>query len=336
MRAAVFHEEGKPLSLEEVPYPERKEGEVILKVRAAGLCHGDVHLVLGEWSGDLQISPPVILGHEIVGDVVEGGKKFKDGDRVILYSSIGCGKCKYCLSGKPQFCERVSVVGVQRNGGFAEYVSVPEDYLFKVDGDPIHLAPLADAGITAYSAVKGIKRGDSVAVIGTGAVAMIASQMLKSNGADVIMGGRNPSKLAKAEEMGIPTVMMKRKDNMNMSQTLFSYSQKKFDYVLDFVGSQSTLQDSMWLLSREGELRIVGEFGGYLNVPEQLIVLRGLKVKGVLYGSFEDMNGIIKSYQEGKFNTMPVPYKLEEINDAINDLIEDKIIGRAVITPSSD
>ncbi len=335
MKAAVFREEGKPLSLEEVPYPERREGEVILKVKAAGLCHGDVHLLLGEWSGDLQISTPVILGHEIVGDVVEGAKKFKKGERVLLYSSIGCGKCRYCLSGRPQFCDKVNVIGVHRNGGFAEYVSVPEEYLFKVDGDPVHLAPLADAGITAYNAVKGIQEGDSVAVIGTGAVAMIAAQLLKSNGAEVIMGGRNPSKLAKAEEIGIPTVMMKRKENMNMSQTLFSYSQKKFDYVLDFVGSQSTLQDSMWLLSREGELRVIGEFGGHLDVPEQLIVLRGLRVKGILYGSLHDMEGVIKSYQEGKFKTMAVPYKLEEINDAINDLIEDKIIGRAVIMPSS-
>ncbi len=334
MRAAVLRDEGKPLSLEEVPYPRKEEGEVILKVKATGLCHGDVHLILGEWKGDLQLDLPVILGHEIVGEVVEGGRKYRKGDNVLVYSSIGCGNCKYCLTGSPQYCERVKVIGVQRNGGFAEYVSVPEDYLFKVEGDPLHLAPLADAGVTAFNAVKDIKKGDSVAVIGTGAVALIAAQLLVSDGVEVLMGGRNPAKLAKAEEMGIPTVMMKRKDNMTMAQTLFSYSQRKFDYVLDFVGSESTLQDSMWLLSREGELRIVGEFGGQLNVPEQLIVLRGLKVKGILYGSLQDMVGTIKAYEKGKFRTLAVPYKLEEINDAINDLLEDKIIGRAVIMPS--
>lgn len=333
MRAAVFKEEGKPLSLEEVPFPQRNDGEVILKVRAAGICHGDVHLVLGEWNGDLSIKLPVILGHEIVGELIEDGKRFKRGDQVILYSNIGCGTCKYCRAEKPQYCENVKVVGVQMNGGFAEYVSVPESYLFKVEGDPIKLAPLADAGVTAFNATNGIGMGDSVALLGTGSVAFIAAQILKSRGAEIIMGGRNPAKLAKAEELGIPTVLMKRKDNMNMSQTLFSYSQRKFDYVLDFVGAESTLQDSMWLLSREGELRIVGEFGGFLNVPEQLIVLRGLKVRGILYGSMNDMKDVIKAYEQGSFKTLPVPYKLDEINDAINDIIEDKVIGRAVVIP---
>ncbi len=337
MRAAVFRQVGYPLSIEEVRPPVREsEDEVILKVLATGLCHGDVHLVTGQWDGDIIVQPPRILGHEIVGELIHDGRTLKKGQKVLVYSSIGCGSCKFCKAGYYQHCERVKVIGYHMDGGFAEYVKVPsEKYLLPVEGDPIHLAPLADAGTTAVNAVKGIESGDDVLVIGTGAVALYAVQILKYRGASVTVVGSSLPKLEKAQELGADEVVLaKKRDYVNKVSE--KSSKRKFDYVLDFVGADYSLQDSMWLLRNLGELRIVGEFGGTLTVPEQLIVLRGLRVRGVLYGTKEDMMTAYRLFTSGVLKTLSVPFKLEEINYAINEAYEGRIIGRAVILPWED
>lgn len=332
MKAAVFREKGKPLSIEEVPIPKlENEKEVLLRVKATGVCHGDLHIIMGDWEYDVPVQTPRILGHEIVGEVVEGGKKFKKGDLVIVYNAFGCKECKHCKAGYYQFCERVKVLGVQLDGGYAEYVKVPdEDFLIKVEGNPVQLAPLADAGITAYNATKDIQEGDKVLVVGTGAVALLAIQILKAKNAEVTVVSRNPYRLSKAEELGADYVAYRKKTYPSLYTSIVG---KKFDYILDFVGSEETLQDVTWLLDRRGELRIIGEFGGHLSVPEQLIVLRGLRVRGILYGTFQDMLDVIKLYYSGKLKTLSVPYYLDEINDALNDLMMGRILGRAVIVP---
>lgn len=333
MKAAIFREIGKPLSVEDVPIPKVEgQKEVLLRVRATGVCHGDLHILMGDWEYEVPIKPPIILGHEIVGEVIEGGTKYKKGDLVMVYNAFGCKECKHCKAGYYQFCERVKVLGVQMDGGFAEYVKVPdEDFLVKIDGNPVQMAPLADAGVTAYSATKDIGEGDKVLVVGTGAVALLAIQILKVNKAEVTVVSRNPSRLSKAEELGADYVFYKKKTYPSLYTSIVG---KKFDYILDFVGSEETLQDVAWLLDRRGELRIVGEFGGHLGIPEQLIVLRGLKVRGILYGTLEDMKNVIRLYNEGKVRTLQVPYYLDEINEAFNDLMEERILGRAVIIPS--
>ncbi|BFH73641.1 alcohol dehydrogenase catalytic domain-containing protein [Sulfurisphaera javensis] len=333
MKAAVFKEIGKPLSIEDVPIPKlENEKEVLLKVKATGVCHGDLHVIMGDWKYEVPVTTPIILGHEIVGEVVEGGTRFKKGDLVMVYNAFGCKECKHCKAGYYQFCERVKVLGVHLNGGYAEYVKVPdEDFLIKVDGNPIQLAPLADAGVTAYSATKGIQAGDKVLVVGTGSVALLAIQILKSLGAEVSVVSRSPARLSKAEELGADHVYYRKKTYPSLYTSIVG---KKFDYILDFVGSDETLDDVTWLLDRRGELRIIGEFGGQLNVPEQLLVLRGLRIKGILYGTMEDMINVIKLFKDGKLKTLPVPYYLDEINDALNDLMQERILGRAVIIPS--
>jgi len=330
MRAAVFKEFGKPLSVEEVR--EHKEG-IILKVLATGLCHGDIHIIMGDWKYDIRIETPRILGHEIVGEIISDFGNFKRGDRVLVYNSVGCGKCKYCKLGHYQYCERVKVIGLHMDGGYAEYVSIPSDkILLKVEGNPMELVPLADAGITAYNSVKGINKEDNVLLIGTGAVALLALQILKSRGVSVTIAGHNEIKLSKAKELGADEIVI-AKDRSIAHSIAARSSRLKFDYVIDYVGSEDTLSDILWLLNREGELRIVGEFGGTLNIPEQLVVLRGLKIRGILYGTFNDLVNVYNLYKEGKIKTITVPYKLEDINEAINDLMRGRIVGRAVIIP---
>ncbi|QGA53580.1 alcohol dehydrogenase catalytic domain-containing protein [Sulfolobus sp. E5-1-F] len=327
MLAAILRSFGEGLSLENVREPSYG---IILKVLATGLCHGDLHVMSGDWRYEIKIELPKILGHEIVGEVIKGNKNFEEGDKVLVYNSIGCGKCKYCVSRKYQYCERVKIVGLNIDGGFAEYVGVPTDnILLKVEGNPVELAPLADAGITAYSSTKGITDEDNVLIIGTGAVALFALQILKLRGARVTIIGHNKNKLGKAKELGADEVI-NIKDNSSIASEIKGF---KFDYIIDYVGSDYTLSDSMWLLNSEGELRIVGEFGGVLTVPEQLLVLKGLKVRGILYGSFDDLVSVYKLYNEGKIRSIVNTYRLRNINMAVKDLREGKVIGRAVIVP---
>ncbi|WP_338603444.1 alcohol dehydrogenase catalytic domain-containing protein [Sulfolobus tengchongensis] len=327
MLAAVFRKIGSTLELEEVKEPT---GGIILKVLATGLCHGDLHIISGDWKYDIKIETPRILGHEIVGEVVNDTNTLKSGEKVLVYNSIGCGSCKYCRAGKYQYCERVKVIGLHMDGGFAEYVKIPsEEILLKIDGDPIEIAPLADAGITAYNSVKGISSDDNVLIIGTGAVALLGLQILKSRGVNVTVVGRNHNRLNKAKELGADDVI-----SINGRSTIASVIRGyTFNYIIDYVGSNDTLLDSIWLLDREGELRIVGEFGGTLNIPEQLLVLRGIKVRGILYGSLNDLINVYKLYVEGKIKTIVQKYRLDDINKAIADLAEGRIVGRAVIVP---
>lgn len=332
MRAAVFKEVRKPLSIEEIEHPKLKQGEILLKVLATGLCHGDLHIIFGDWESDIEIRTPIVLGHEIVGEVVTDGKNVKKGDIVLVYNAFGCNSCKACKREHPQYCERVKILGVHENGGFAEYVKVPsEDNLVKVQGNPIELAPLADAGITAYSATRGIEENSNVLVIGTGAVSMIALQLLKLNNVKVTVAGRNYFKLSKMLELGADKIILIKHSYAQDLAT--KVGSEKFDYVIDFVGSSETLRDTLWMLDRMGELRIVGEFGGEFTIPEQLMVLRGLKVRGFLYGTKKDLEKLVKLYEEKRIKTLPVPYKLEEINTAIDDLANGRVIGRAVIVP---
>lgn len=332
MRAAVLREVGKPLSIEEINEPELKQGEILLKVLATGLCHGDLHIIFGDWDADIDVRTPIVLGHEIVGQVVSDGKNFKKGDTVLVYNAFGCNSCKICKRGYPQYCEKVRILGIHENGGFAEYVKIPsEDVLVKTYGNPIELAPLADAGITAYSSTKGIEENSSVLILGTGAVSTIALQILKMNNVKVTVAGRNYFKLSKMIELGADKAILIKH---NYSEDLpLKVGREKFDYIIDFVGSNDTLKDILWMLDRMGELRIVGEFGGEFVIPEQLIVLRGLRTRGFLYGTKDDLQELIKLYHEKKIITLPVPYKLDEINNAIDDSINERIIGRPVIIP---
>uniref|UniRef100_A0A2U9IQE6 Alcohol dehydrogenase n=1 Tax=Acidianus sulfidivorans JP7 TaxID=619593 RepID=A0A2U9IQE6_9CREN len=332
MKAAVFKEIGKPLVIEDVKDPQINQGEILLKVLATGLCHGDLHIIFGDWQTDIDVRTPMILGHEIVGEVMNDGKKVKKGDIVLVYNAFGCNKCKYCKKGYPQYCENVKILGVQENGGFAEYVKVSsEENLVKAHGNPIELAPLADAGLTAYSSVKDIEEGSNVALLGTGAVSMIALQILKSKNVRTTVVGRNYFKLSKMLELGADkAIIVKNSYSDDLSSKI---GREKFDYIIDYVGSNDTLKDVLWMLDRMGELRIVGEFGGEFTVPEQLMVLRGLGIRGFLYGTKKDLEELLNIFYEKKIKTLAVPYKLYEINNAINDLLSERIIGRAVIIP---
>jgi alcohol dehydrogenase, propanol-preferring len=186
MRAARLHEFGKPFRIDEVPDPEPGPGEVLVRVGGAGVCHSDLHIAHGEMP-DL-LDGPKIMGHENAGWVEAlgpGATGFEPGEAVIVYGGWGCGMCRVCLGGEEQLCDTLRWGGLGPPGGYAERYVVPSPrHLIRIgDLDPAEAAPLTDAGLTPYRAVKKVAGrlvgGDTALVIGAGGLGQMAIQFLR-------------------------------------------------------------------------------------------------------------------------------------------------------------
>ena len=221
MRAMVLSElgpvENNPLKLTEIDRHEiQRPNEILIKIQGCGVCHSQLHGIEGDWK-ELGIPPqlPTVPGHEIVGEVVEIGKdvtKFTVGDHAGISPLLeSCQECQYCKEGKEQLCESMDVLGESLKGGYAEYVTVTEDFATKVPDEmkPEYAAPLFCAGITAYKAVKASEpsHGKKIGIFGIGGVGHMAVQFAKLEGAEVIAITRNEKHLEVAKKLGASTTV---------------------------------------------------------------------------------------------------------------------------------
>src|SRR5579859_2099907 len=207
MKAAVLHKAGAPLVIEEIDKPQAGPGEILIQVKACGVCHTDVHLAAGEWRLP---KLPLVLGHEAVG-IVEavgaGVKTFKSGDRAgipWIYST--CGECEFCASDREPLCPAIVVTGFMVDGGFAEFVKVPASHAVAVPPELsfADAAPLYCAGLTSYRALKisGARVGETVAIWGVGGLGHYAVQIARAMGTRVVAVDLDPAKLDLARELG--------------------------------------------------------------------------------------------------------------------------------------
>ena len=226
-RAAVVHEFGSPLSVEQVAMPTLEPGQVRVKVEACGLCHTDIHAANGDWP--IKPSPPFIPGHEGVGIVTELGSGVSEvavGDRVAMpWLGYACGSCDYCVSGWETLCHEQEMMGYTIDGGFGEYATAYARYVVKVpEGvDPFDAAPLTCAGVTTYKAVKvaGTRSSDFVAVFGVGGLGHLAIQYAAIAGGRVVAVDVIDEKLELARELGAEfTINAKKEDPVEAIQRL--------------------------------------------------------------------------------------------------------------------
>lgn len=318
MKAAVLEAFGSKLEVKEVAYPEEREGHETIEVSSCGLCRTDLHIIKGMYP---DIKLPLILGHEVAG-------KSRTLGNVVVYGSTGCGKCYHCVRKEHQLCESSVDLGINTDGGFAEYVSVPVSNLVPLKGlDPEEASVLADAGVTAYRAAKKLRwvlsEGDDVLIIGgTGGVGMFAIQFVKMfRNVSVTVVARNRSRFERAYRFGADLV------------TDYSGQFKKYKAVLDLVGSSETMVFGYRHLLKTGLMVVVGEEGGKISIDYNDVHHGEQAVCASLWGSLEELREVVDMASSGRIRWDVQKYPLEAINQAIDDLAAGRIVSRAVIVP---
>lgn len=343
MRAAVLPGYASALEIRDLPVPEPGPGQVLVRVAGAGLCHSDLHLSTGE----LQLLPslPWVLGHEICGYVeaygpVGGGSAaaptatgpLEHGTPVAVFGGWGCGACRVCVSGEEQLCSVTSWVGIGRPGGFAEYVLVPAvRHLVPLgDLDPITSAPLTDAALTPYRAVKKVLAnlvpGTTVVVIGAGGLGQYAVQLLRELcSARLVVVEPDAGRCAVATSLGADlAISPEQVEDAGLTTGAAA--------VIDLVGSDATLALAGTLAAPRAQVVIVGLGGGSLATgflsPAAEVV-----VGSSFWGSRTELAEVVALAQRGRLTTRVHEVDLAGAEHAMRDLEAGKVDGRIVLVP---
>jgi NAD+-dependent secondary alcohol dehydrogenase Adh1 len=340
MRAALLRAYHQPLELIERPTPEiRRPDEVLVRIGGAGVCATDVHAIDGlmEPAG---VSVPCVLGHENAGWVQQVGDLVSTvdvGDPVILYPPFSCGLCVPCRRGDDMHCLHHEFTGLSVDGGFSEYVVVRERSVIKLPTglEPAHVAPHADAGLTAYHAVRRVSHlmtpGSTTVVTGIGGVGHIALQLARELGsARVIAIDSQADRLALARELGADETIDGGSQAAAAVRELSGGHGA--DVVLDFVGTDATHEGSLEMLAPGGTYAVIG-YGGTVTAPSGALVGQEHSVVANLVGRWTDLWELIELHAAGRVRLVVQTHPLEAVNDILDGLRAGSIRGRAVLVP---
>ncbi len=340
MKAALMREYRAPLELVEKPEPEPDGARsVVVKVGGAGVCATDLHAIDGlmEVAG---VSVPLVLGHENAGWVHAVGDDVTAaavGDPVLLYPPYSCGLCVSCRRGIDMHCERHRFTGLTHDGGFAEYVRVDERSLVPLPPgtDPAAVAPHADAGITAYHAVKKLvprlTPGTTAAVIGVGGVGHIALQLIGVLGASkVIAVDTDERRRALARELAADEILGEQSDPADAVRE--ATNGRGADVVLDFVGTDETHAAGLAMVAPGGVYSVIG-YGGTIAHPSVLMIATETSIWGNLVGSWTDLWELVQLHAHGEVMLRSETFPLDQVNEVLDTLRAGDITGRAVLVP---
>jgi len=340
MRAMVLSEcaliETRPLKLTEIDRHEiKKSDEILLKIEACGVCHSQLHGIEGDWK-DIGIPPtlPTVPGHEVVGKVIEIGSnvtKFKIGDRAGITPLLeACKVCQYCKEGKEQLCESSIITGESLKGGYAEYITVSEDFATKIPESmkSEYAAPLFCAGITAYKAVKAAEPQShkKIGIFGIGGVGHMAVQFAKVEGCEVIAFSRSKNHLDVAKRLGAMDIMAFSEDQEFLDELKKRHGM--LDAAIVFAPADIVTDVAIKSVKRGGLIVIatVGKNPTFFAFDEKTI-------RGTVIGSTKDMEQVIKICDEKKFTVITETYPLEKANEVLKKLKDSQIQARAVLMP---
>ncbi len=341
MRAVQLVKIGENLENMEVPKPEPKSGEVIVKIKAAGICHSDVHYRDGISSVDYL---PITLGHEVAGEIEEIGNNvsdFKVGDRVCLNYMVTCGKCRYCIQGTEQFCVEGKMIGKNIDGGYAEYIKVPPRGLFQLPQSISyeHAAVMMCSSSTSLHALRKtrFKEGENIAIFGLGGLGISALQLAKALGArDIYAVDIDSKKLETAMEMG--AIPINAKDDEPAAKIMELTSNDGVDVALELIGLPITMNQGVRSLARFGRLGIAGITIDKFGIDSYQVIGREKEIIGVSDHLLSEIPVILDLADQGKLDlnkvvTKTVPLKAKNINEIHSQLKEFKADFRTVIVP---
>ncbi|GAB1268620.1 alcohol dehydrogenase [Aurantivibrio infirmus] len=349
MKSQAITKIGQPLEEIETATPEPQGSEVLIEMQHCGVCHSDLHIHEGFFDlGGGQQMPvraldnlPFVLGHEVQGKVVAMGPEAKGvelGQEYAVYPWIGCGQCNLCADGREHLCLRPRGIGTSVAGGYADHVIVPDPkYLIDFKGIDGGLAACyMCSGITAYSAVRKLESvmpAGPYMIIGLGGVGMMALQTALALYDELpVVADIDEEKLEFARSLGV-------KQAYNLKEEgIFKRIRKETDGglagIVDFVGSEKTVNPAANIMRQGGKIVIVGLLGGALNIPIPAMAWKALCIEGSYVGSLQDAKDVIALAQSGKLKPITTTARpLSEANQVLDSMRKGEILGRVVLTP---
>jgi NAD+-dependent secondary alcohol dehydrogenase Adh1 len=342
MKAVRLHDYHKPPVVEDVPEPTLAGPlDVIVKIGGAGVCRTDLHIIEGQWAEAMGPSLPYTIGHENAGwvhSVGEGVTNVVPGDTVILHPQPSCGLCLACRAGRDMQCEDAFFPGLSNNdGGMAEYLRTTARACVKLNPDtnPADVAALADAGITAYHAVRkavpSLYPGTAAVVQGAGGLGHIGIQTLAAlTATKIIVVDRNPDALALAKQIGADETVLADGSHIDAVKDLTGG--KGGDVVFDFVAEGGAENDAWQMTAPAGSQYIIG-YGGELRIPTLDFVGGEKNVIGNIVGTYNDLAELMVLAQAGKVTLHTRQYPLASAVEALDDLDNGRVRGRAILVP---
>ena len=349
MKAAQLHEFHAPLVIEQVPDPVvTAPFDVIVRIGAAGLCRTDLHVWEGQFDAaqkEAGLALPYSPGHENAGWVAAVGEAVTNvvvGDKVILHPLITCGLCRACRDGDDVHCDLSVFPGLFAPGGFAEYLKSGARSVIKIDDalEPADVAPLADAGLTAYHAIKKalplLYPGTTCVVIGAGGLGHIGIQALRAlSQTEIVVVDRNPLALEHAKGWGADQVVLTREDRSHVAEVRDLTGGVGANVVLDFVGEGGAQIDAVELLGPNG-VDVIAGYGGRLeaDILSQILTPE-VSFVGSLVGTYIELVELMALARRGVVKLRSTTFPLEGINEVLHSLEAGTLVGRGVLVPTA-
>jgi len=341
MKAVRLHHYDERPTVDDVPEPQvTGPHDVVVRIGGAGLCRTDLHIIEGQWASRSGVELPYILGHENAGWVHEVGSAVENlapGDTVIMHPLVTCGLCRACRAGDDMHCGKGDFPGIARDGGMAEFLKTGARAVVKLDPSlqPADVAALADAGLTAYHAVRKaapmLYPGTRAVVIGAGGLGHIGIQSLKAlTPAEIIVVDRSDAALKLAQQFGADHAVVADGTQVEKVQELTDGDGA--EVVIDFVGERGAENDAWAMTRRAGSHFVIG-YGGAVNVETIDIISTERNVIGNLVGTYNDLAELMTLAAQGKVKLHTQTYPLSAVNDAMDDLDGGRLQGRGILVP---
>jgi len=341
VKAVRIHGYHQQPVVDEVPEPSvRGPLDVVVKIGGAGVCRTDLHIIEGQWDAAMHPALPYTLGHENAGWVHEVGAAVTNvavGDTVILHPLLTCGVCRACRAGDDMHCIASSFPGLSHDGGMAEYLLTSARACVKLDPStqPADVAALADAGITAYHAVRKaiplLYPGTTAVVIGAGGLGHIGVQCLAAlTATTIVVVDRNPDALKLAAQIGAHHTVVADGTQVEAVGDLTGGSGA--NVVLDFVAEQGAEADGWAMTGGGGSYFVIG-YGGTVQVPTLDIISTERNIIGNIVGTYNDLAELMALAEGGRVTLHTRTYPLDAAADAVADLDAGRVRGRAILVP---
>ncbi|MCW0213024.1 MAG: NAD(P)-dependent alcohol dehydrogenase [Pseudonocardia sp.] len=342
MKAVRVHEYHSDPKIDDIPEPTLTGPlDVIIKIGGAGVCRTDLHIIEGQWAPIQNPDLPYVIGHENAGwvhAIGEGVTNVAVGDTVILHPQPSCGLCSACRAGRDMQCVNAFFPGLSNNdGGMAEYLRTTARACVKLkpETNPADVAALADAGLTAYHAVRKsvphLYPGTTAVVQGAGGLGHIGIQTLAALTATrIVVVDRNPEALALAKEIGADETVLA--DGTHIDAVKDLTNGEGANVVFDFVAEGGAENDAWAMTAGAGYQFVIG-YGGELTIPTLDFVAGEKNVIGNIVGTYSDLEELMVLAQAGKVTLHTKQYPLDAALDALHDLDAGRVRGRAILVP---